>query len=215
LEGVWYHFGSGTSRNRDLYGARLAYTEEANKILKHRREMNDAGKPLTNPATRCYPAPTWNFAIDAPFHILQTDDLIYFVFQEFHAVWQIHMNPRSSPAGERTFSGHSVGRWDGNTLVVDTVNFKEAQWVDFGGTPASRDARLTHRIRKLEDGMSLEVITTVTDPQMYARPWSYAATFAWAPNAWMLGEYNCELQVGGSGGAASTYGLVEDEPAPQ
>ena len=215
LEGVWYHFGSRApgSNARDLYGARVAFTEEGRKILSHRRDMEKAGTPLTNPASRCYPAPTWNFAIDAPFHIVQTDDLIYFLFQEFHAVWQIHMNPRNSAPGERTFSGYSVGHWDGSTLVVDTVNFKEPQWLDTGGTPASKDARLTHRIRKLEDGRGLEVITTVTDPQMYATPWATASVFAWTPNAWMLGEYNCEQQVGGSGGAASNYGLTEDEPA--
>jgi hypothetical protein len=211
LEGVWYHFGSRTQGIvRDLYGARVAYTEKGRKILNHRREMEKAGTPLTNPASRCYPAPTWNFDIDAPFHIIQTPDLIYFVFQEFHAVWQIHMNPRNSPAGVRTFGGHSTGHWDGNTLVVETVNFKEPQWLDTAGTPASKDVRLTHRIRKLEDGRSLEVITNVNDPQMYTAPWSTAAVFAWAPNAWMLGEYNCEQQVGGPEGAASNYGLVDD-----
>lgn len=216
FEGVWYHFSNATSRIlRDLYGARLAYTEEGRKILKHRREMDNAGKPLTNAASRCYPALTWSFDINDPFQIVQTGDLIYFVFQEFHSVWQIHMNRRDSPAGERTFSGYSVGHWDGNTLVVDTTNFKEPLWLDTTGTPASKDAHLTRRIRKLEDGKSLEVITIVNDPQMYATPWSFARTFAWAPNAWMLGEYNCEQQVGDSGGAASNYGLTEDAPAPK
>ena len=215
FEGVWYHFGGLQSRIlRDLYGARLAYTEEGRKILKHRREMDNAGTPLTNAASRCYPAPTWNFEINAPFQIVQTDDLIYFVFQEFHAVWQIHMNPRNSAAGERTFSGHSVGRWDGNTLVVETDNFKDPMWLDPAGTPASKDARLSYRIRKLEDGKSLEVLTTVNDPQMYATPWSFVRSFAWAPNTWMLGEYDCEQQVGESGGA-SNYGLTEDAPAPK
>jgi hypothetical protein len=211
FEGVWYHFGGVQSRiMRDLYGARLAYTEEARKILKHRRENENAGTPLTNPASRCYPAPTWNFEINAPFQVVQTDDLIYFVFQEFHAVWQIHMNQRNSAPAERSFGGYSVGHWDGNTLVVDTTNFKEPMWLDTAGTPASEDVRLTRRIRKLEDGKSLEVLTIVNDPQMYATPWSFARSFSWAPNAWMLGEYDCEKQVGESGGATN-YGLSEDK----
>lgn len=214
FEGVWYHVGTARIV-RDLYGARLAYTAEGTKILKHRREMETAGTPLTNAASRCYPALTWSFEINDPFQVVQTDDLIYFVFQEFHSVWQIHMNPRNPVPSERTFSGYSVGHWDGNTLVVETVNFKEPQWLDTAGTPASRDVRLTRRIRKLENGTDMEVLTIVNDPQMYSKPWSFVRKMAWTPNAWMLGEYNCEQQVGGSGGAASNYGLTEDEPAPK
>jgi hypothetical protein len=214
FEGVWYHAQPmQPSILRDLYGARLAYTEEAKKILNHRREMEKAGTPLSNASSKCYPAPTWSFEINAPFQIIQTDDLIYFVFQEFHALWQIHMNERSSPAGERNFGGYSVGHWDGNTLVVDTVNFRDPMWLDTAGTPASKDVRLSYRIRKLEDGKSLEILTTVNDPQMYSRPWSFVRSFAWTPNAWMLGEYDCEQQVGESGGA-TRYGLSEDEDAP-
>jgi hypothetical protein len=215
FEGVWYHADPLQGNIlRDIYGARLTYTEEAKKILNHRREMDKAGTPLTNASSKCYPAPTWSFEINAPFQIVQTNDLIYFVFQEFHALWQIHMNQRDRPAGERNFGGYAVGHWDGNTLVVDSDNFREPMWLDTAGTPASKDVRLSYRIRKLEDGKGLEVLTTVHDPQMYARPWSFVRSFAWAPNAWMLGEYDCEQQVGESGGATH-YGLSEDTQAPQ
>jgi hypothetical protein len=216
FEGVWYHAGGATARiMRDIYGTRLPYTDEGRATLKHRREMENAGTPLTNPASRCYPAVTWSLEINAPFQVVQAGDFIYFAFQEFHSVWQIHMDPRKGKPGERTFAGHSVGHWDGNTLVVDTGNFREPAWLDMAGTPASRDAKLTHRIRKLEDGKSLEVVTVVDDPKMYKAPWSFARTYAWAPNAWMLGEYDCEVQVGDAGGGATNYGLTEDQQAPQ
>jgi hypothetical protein len=216
VEGVWYHTGGMTARIlRDIYGARLPYTDEGRATLKHRREMENAGTPLTNPASRCYPAVTWSLEINAPFHIVQAGGFIYFAFQEFHSVWQINMDPRKGTAGERTFSGRSVGHWDGNTLVVETGHFREPAWLDTAGTPASRDAKLTHRIRKLGDGKSLEVITTVDDPTMYTAPWSFARTYAWAPNAWMLGEYDCEVQVGDAGGGATNYGLTEDQQAAQ
>jgi hypothetical protein len=215
FEGVWYHSDNLTSRIlRDIYGVRLAYTEEGRNTLKHRREMENAGTPLTNAASKCYPAPTWSLEINAPFQIVQTDDLIYFVFQEFHAVWQIRMNQQHSTSGERYFSGDSVGRWDGNTLVVSTTNFKDPMWLDTAGTPASKDVRLSYRMRKLEDGRGLEIITTVNDPVMYTKPWSYARNFTWSPNSWVLGEYDCEEQVGESGGATN-YGLSEDALAPK
>jgi hypothetical protein len=158
---------------------------------------------------------TWSLEINAPFQVLQAGDFIYFAFQEFHSVWQINMNPRNGAAGERTFAGHSVGHWDGNTLVVDTGNFKDPAWLDTAGTPASADAKFTHRIRKLDDGKTLEVVTVVNDPKMYPTPWSFARTYVWAPNAWMLGEYDCEVQVGDAGGGATNYGLTEDKQAPR
>jgi hypothetical protein len=213
---VWTHASGLTGRNlRDLYGSRLAYTEEGRNILKRRREMENAGTPLTNPASRCYPALTWSLEIGAPFQIVQADDLIYFVFQEFHSVWQIDMKARNSAAGERTFSGHSVGHWDGNTLVVETSGFKEPGWIDTAGTPISKDAQFTRRIRKREDGKGLEVLTIVNDPQMYATPWAFARQYNWTPNSFMLGEYDCEVQVGDAGGGATNYGLTEDQPAPK
>jgi hypothetical protein len=216
FEGVWTHGGGMTSRlMRDIYGSRLAYTEEARSILKRRREMENAGTPLTNPSSKCYPALTWSLEIGAPFQIVQSNDLIYFVFQEFHSVWQIEMSPRNAAAGERTFGGRSVGRWDGDTLVVDTVNFKEQAWLDTTGTPISKDAHFTHRIRKREDGKTLEILTIVNDPQMYAKPLSFVRQYNWTPNSWMLGEYDCEVQVGDVSGGATNYGLTEDAAVPK
>lgn len=214
FEGVWFHSDMYQSRIvRSIQGRRLPYRDEARQILKYRREMDNAGSPLVNASAKCYPAFNWALEINAPFHIVQTDQVIYFVFQEFHDIWKVRMNQPRPPSVPRAYNGDSVGHWDGNTLVIETTHFKEPLWLDSAGTPASKDARLTHRIRKLEDRHELEIITTVDDPQMYAKPWSFARSFGWAPNLWMLGEYNCEQQVGGEAGVAS-YGVVEEKRTP-
>jgi len=123
------------------------------------------------------------------------------------------MNHQSSPAANVTsvVTPSAIGmatRW----WWTATISGPDVD--RHGGYPASKDVRLSYRIRKLEDGKSLEILTTVNDPKMYARPWSFVRSFAWTPNAWMLGEYDCEQQVGESGGA-TRYGLSEDEQAPQ
>jgi hypothetical protein len=107
--------------------------------------------------------------------------------------------------------GSSVGHWDGDTLVVETSGYKDGIWVDVFGTPASKNARLTQRIRKIKtDHWFLEIVSTLHDPTYYTRPWSWARDYAWRPDMTLFHEYNCELQTGAPDGVDSS--LV---PEPQ
>lgn len=213
--GSWYHRDRVQGRIiRTILGNRIAYTDEAKKILKHRREMENAGTPLTSASAKCYPTLEFAFEINAPFYIVQNKDSVYFLFEEFHDIWQIRLNQQHKISEPRAFKGDSIGYWDGNTLVIETVGYREPFWLDFAGTPVSKDARVTRRMRKIENGQAFEIITTIDDPQMYKEPWSFARTFGWAPDKWMIGDYNCEQQVGGKAGAAS-YGVVEEREKPR
>jgi hypothetical protein len=107
----------------------------------------------------------------------------------------------------------SVGRWEGDTLVVETTRFKQDMWLDTVGTPASRDAKLTTRLRKvnLGDRWYLEALFTLDDPRYYTRPWSWTLPYYWSPDKAKIVEYNCEEQMGDRG-ANRNAGLV---PEPQ
>jgi hypothetical protein len=108
--------------------------------------------------------------------------------------------------------GDSVGHWDGNTLVIDTINFKRPLWLDVDGTPTSNDVHLIQRIRKInEGGAMLEIVTTIDDPEMYAAPWSEVRIYAWRPDKQTFAEYNCEEQVGDAHGV-DRYGMVPEPP---
>jgi hypothetical protein len=121
----------------------------------------------------------------------------------------------SDQRDQRDYMGDSVGHWDGGTLVVETVGFKDPMWIDVSGTPLSRDARMIHRIRKIdEDGPALEIITTFDDPKLYTSKWSMVKTFAWRPDKAIFAEYNCEQQVG-SPESIAAYGVVEDSVVEQ
>lgn len=196
---------------RTMYRKPTPLSAEGRKILLRRIESARNGKPISNASAKCLP-PAHPFQLDLnfPFTILHASDAILFVFEEFHGVWKIRMNQPHRRSGPREYMGDSVGRWDGDTLVVDTTNFKEAFWIDPSGVPASRDARLEHRIRKIEEnGPALEIITTVHDAAMYTGPWSMVRTFAWRPDRAIFAEYNCEQQVGGPDGVGA-FGLVEE-----
>lgn len=213
LEGTWFH--------RDLlekWIARTMYEKvvpmnaAAKQTLARREASSKAGKPIANASARCLPTGhPWQLDLNFPFTIVQTPTEIYFLFEEFHGVWKVRMNqPHRPPGREREYMGDSVGVWDGGTLVVDTVGFKEPMWADVAGTPLSRDVRMTHRIRKIDEGgAALEIITTIDDPALYNAKWSMVRTFAWRPDKAVFAEYNCEQQVGGPDGIAA-YGLVEE-----
>lgn len=213
FEGAWAHREMLRDRIfRTILETRLPYNDESRKILKYRREMENSGKPILTNSGKCYPTLEFALEINGALFIVQSEKFIHGSFYEFHHDWQIRMNQKHKTAGPREFAGDSIGYWDGNTLVVETTRYKEPIWLDPVGTPASENAVLTRRIRKIENGQALEMITTVDDPKYYTKPWSFARTFAWRPDSWRVREYNCEQQVGGPNGPG--YGQVKEQLPP-
>jgi hypothetical protein len=215
LEGTWVNDQSLVYRIlRDSYGFRLPYTPAARRILTARIKATYVnGLPFANASASCRPpGPHWQYTLNFPFQIYQGKRTIAFLFQEYHGLWVIRMNQAHHPEGERSYMGDSVGHWDGDTLVVDTTDFKIPTWIDVDGTPASKNAHIVFRISKVEeDGPELQITMTVHDPAMYTHPWSVVNSFAWRPQKGIFSEYNCEMQVGAPGGVAR-YGLIPEPP---
>lgn len=121
------------------------------------------------------------------------------LFEEYHGLLTISLDPAKAMSGG--YMGRSIAHWDGDTLVVEITGFKDALWLDVNGTPASKNAKLTQRIRKVHNGKwLLEVINTLDDPTYYTRPWSWARDYDWRPDMTLFREYNCELQTGAKNG---------------
>ena len=89
-----------------------------------------------------------------------------------------------------TYYGASTGRWDGDTLVVDTVGFNEKFWFTNGGLPHTEALHLTERFTR-SDLNTLRYQVTVDDPQTYTRPWTGGWTIQWVPDE-EIQEYFCE-----------------------
>ena len=99
------------------------------------------------------------------------------------------------PVGQReelvlTYYGASVGRWDGDTLVVDTVGFNEKFWFTNGGLPHTEALHLTERFTR-SDLNTLRYQVTVDDPLAYTRAWTGGWTIQWVPDE-EIQEYFCE-----------------------
>ena len=86
--------------------------------------------------------------------------------------------------------GDSIGHWDGDVLVVDTVNFNDKTWVDRVGHPHSDQLHVVERIRRMDHNHLVDDIT-IEDPKAYTKPWTTRIEFILKPK-WTLGEQFCE-----------------------
>ena len=125
-----------------------------------------------------------------PFKIVQTPQLILMLFEGDTVFRQIFLDgrrPIEDP--EPRYMGYSSGRWDGDTLVVDTVGFKDQMWLDAMGHPGSSKLHMTERVRRRDAG-HLAIEVTIDDPVSYTKPLTYTPTFTLQPGEDLL-EYFC------------------------
>jgi len=128
-----------------------------------------------------------------PFQIIQSPTEVIFLFEYDSMLHQIHIDGRKHDESlGPLWMGDSIGHWEGDTLVTDTVNFNEKTWVDRMGHPHSDQLHVIEHIRRV-DHDHLEDDITVDDPKAYTKPWTGHMTYALYPK-WTLGEYFCEDQ---------------------
>ncbi len=129
--------------------------------------------------------------------VIQMKDRILQLWQEERRPREIWLDGRPVPSGENldnlgpAWYGHSVGQWQGDTLVVQTVGLDDRAWVDVFGFPKSADARVEERYKRV-DADTLEVQVTLLDPKFYTSPWvSDTKTFKKEPrkNVTFFGWY--------------------------
>jgi hypothetical protein len=201
FDGVWRNVDMLQFQIKaDMFGNRLPFNAAGRKVMDRRVKALKDGTPFINSSAQCLPVgPPWQMDLNTPFHIFQSKDRFEIVFDEYHGFIQIAMDAaKAPPAG---YMGRSIGHWEGDTLVVETSGFKEGLWLDVNGTPTSKDAKLTQRMRKVKtDQWFLEVIYTLDDPTYYSSPWSWARRYSWRPDMGVFREYNCEVQTGAKNG---------------
>jgi hypothetical protein len=126
-----------------------------------------------------------------PIQIIQNDTDIAFLFEQntwFHSV-AIDGKPHPKEV-DLTWHGSSVGRWDGDTLVIDTIGFNGKTRLDTLGHPLSDQLHVIERFRRVDAG-HISYETTIDDPLFYTKPFTNVRTFTLRPD-WKLLEYSCE-----------------------
>ncbi len=108
-----------------------------------------------------------------PFEIVQTPGRVFMFFEREHAWRQIWTDGRGHAKNlvEPTWMGDSIGRWDGDTFIVESRGFNDRAWLDAYGHPHSEEMHLVERYRRVDQD-TLLLDFTVEDPKAYSRPWT-------------------------------------------
>lgn len=155
----------------------------------YKQRMEDLGKD--DPGTfKCLPqGPRVMLGGGGWAKIIQTPGLVAILYENL-SYRQIFMDGRALPTEPHpSFMGYSVGRWENDTLVVESRGFKDTTWLDFGGHPHTEDLRIVERIRRPEFGR-LDVQVTFEDPKVYSRSWTVPLKVDFVADTEML-EYVC------------------------
>jgi hypothetical protein len=158
---------------------------EAASILQQRVRT-----PVDRPLTHCLPIGIPAVMLTYAFKMVQTPQEIVMLSETGDPSRQIYTDGRRLPSElEPAWMGYSVGQWEGDTLVVETIGFKEKSWLDFLGHPRSEAMRITERYRRRDCGhMDLEV--TIDDPKYYTRAVTFKAGLRLIPDSDVL-EFVC------------------------
>lgn len=213
LSGVWHVEPTSLGEMKRLFGDNVDQIQvpgmEADTISKYAvnilldvkpeeniarpqaQEIMQARRSMDLPSGMCLPI---GYPLDAFVSeftkIVQTPRLMLMMIENDSFTRQIHLDGRALPAEPLpTWFGYSTGKWDGDTLVVETTGFNDKVWLDLFGHPRSEAMHMIERFRRLDFG-HLEVIYTFDDPKMYTRPFSVKVTHVLQPDSDVL-EYVC------------------------
>ena len=185
LSGVWEREGDRYYNNagRDLKPADVKPWAQA----LYQGRLADFSKDSME--SQCLPLGPAALTTSDPVKFIQTPSLIVILFEDL-TYRQIHMDGRKLPKNPNpSWMGYSVGRWDGDTLVVETSGFTERAWLDYDGHPHTEALRMTEHYRRRDFG-HLEVEVTFDDPGAYTKPWTVSVPMELFPDTELL-EYVC------------------------
>lgn len=159
----------------------------AEALVKERAANNQ--KDL--PTARCLPAGLALDGIFGVFRIMQNKTVLAFIWED-DLPRQVYLDGRKHPDESLSpFIGHSVGHWEGDTLVIDVTGFNDKNWLDMDGHPQTEKLHVTERITRKDYG-HLEDELTIDDPGAYKKPWTIRKASELAPeDKEEVGQYVC------------------------
>ena len=151
-------------------------------------EKNSAHRGTDSPPARCLPQsiPRADIFSYAPFKIIQTPGVIIVLYEADNTHRQIYVDGRPLPIDPQpAWLGYSVGKWEGDTLVVDAAGFNDKSWLDSMGHPHSEALRVQERFHRRDFG-HMELSVSVDDSKMYTKPISFQVTEVLLPDSDIL-----------------------------
>ena len=201
LSGIWEVIGDtvmptdGRIRSKYVYNI-AADVPGGAPFLPWAKALHDERQKALGvgaPTERCLPhgIPDAMLTRTLPFKIVQTPRVTIILYEEFNNWRQVFTDGRPLPADPQpAWLGYSIGRWDGDTFVVETAGFNDKSWLDAGGTPHTEALRTVERLRRIDFG-HMEIEFTFDDPKTFTKAWSTKVRFNLLPDTDLL-EHHCD-----------------------
>jgi len=144
-----------------------------------------------DPTERCIPPGIPREMLQPfPWEIVQARDRVIMIFEYQSLIRQIFTDGRGHPKElEPTYMGNAIGKFEGDTLVIDTIGFNDKTWLDPMGLPHSDALHVVERLRRLDHDTLVDEYT-IDDPKAYTKSWTTQRTFILKPD-WQIQEYVC------------------------
>ena len=152
----------------------------ARDVVRKRNELVLSGKPANPPHASCWPVGVPGFLLrpmTQAMYFVQAPNVVVMILSSKQEVRHVYLTDKHSPKVKPSWYGESIGHYEGNTLVVDTVGIDERTWVDGFGTPHTKALHVIERFRLIEDGRVLEANVHVEDPGAFTTPWNATQRF--------------------------------------
>src|SRR5215510_6590989 len=175
LSGIWRIADGRYLQNIAVDIGEAAFQSWAAALFKERADALGKGRP----SEHCIPhgVPDGMLVRNSPFKIVQTPAVLAILYEEFNHFRQIFSDGRALPPETNpSWFGYSIGKWEGDTFVAETVGFNDKSWFDDPGRPHSEELRVVERFRRLDFGR-MEMEITFDDPKAYTKPWSARIPF--------------------------------------
>jgi len=177
LTGMWLHGGGADNSFRFSPPPGFKLTPEAQVHYDAARKAEKEGKVYRNDVGLCWPIGMPQIMTRVwPIAMIQLPTAIYMISEFMNSLRIIYLDGRTHTDPDvvvRSFNGESIGRWEGDALVIDTRHFVgHHHWVD-SGIPASDALRIIERIRMIDEGNALQIEYTLTDPKSWEGEWKW------------------------------------------
>ena len=181
LSGVWF-ISNHAGPLRTVDGKVPPLTPEAKTVYAAHKAALAKGDYSFDGVTHCLPPGLPRLMLmHEPFEILQRSKALYFVHQLNRLPRRVYLDEALPTDVDPHYLGYSVGKWDGDALVVDTNGFDDSTVLDAEGLPHSDAMHLTERYELSKDGMHLHLLMTIEDPKTFTQAWTTQADYTKRP----------------------------------
>jgi hypothetical protein len=151
-------------------------------VVESLRKQNEealSGKIVFSRESRCWPIGPTGFLLNPaqPIFFLQTPNEVWIIFEQGHRVRRVALNQPHSANPKPSWYGESIGHYEGDVLVVDTIGITDKTYIDNYRTPHSEKLRVVERFRMIDGGRLLEATILIDDPGAFTMPWTAIRRF--------------------------------------